>query len=89
MAYSTQIFKSYIGNHHTVLYPCAGEARWQNGLIERHIQTHRRPHQKLSLEEQFSSMSTQEVLDAASTAKNTHGQLQWVLTIPVDHWEHM
>ena len=81
---NSQFFKKYEGNRHSVIYPCAGEAHWQTGLIERHIQTHKRTHQQLALEEQFSQLSTQEVLDAASTTKNTHGQyggyspFQWI-----------
>ena len=74
----------HVGNHHTMIYPCAGEAHWQNGFIERHIQTHKRTHQKLMLEERFSSLNTQEVVDAASTAKNMQGvyngysPIQWL-----------
>ena len=74
--FNSESFKDYIGNHHTVLYPCAGEAHWQIGLVERHIQTHKRTHQKLMLEEHFSPMSTQEVLDSASTAKTLMGNME-------------
>ena len=45
--FNSDFFKKYVGAHHRVIYPCAGEAHWQHGLIERHIQTDNRSHQNL------------------------------------------
>ena len=82
--FNSNFFKQHVGSHHVIIYPCAGEAHWQNGLIERHIQTHKRTHQKLTYDDRFNELNTQEILDAASTAKNTTGvyngfsPFQWI-----------
>ena len=51
----------------------AGEAHWQNGVVERHIGTFRTLLQKLMLDDMFEDVSNQAVVDATCEAKNQHG----------------
>ena len=51
----------------------AGEARWQSGIVERHIGTFRALFNKLLEEDAFAGASNQSVVDAVCEAKNQHG----------------
>ena len=51
----------------------AGEAHWQNGIVERHIGTFRELLKKLLLEDVFEGSTNQSVVDQACEAKNRNG----------------
>ena len=63
----------------------AGEAHWQNGIVERHIGTFRELLNKLLLEDAFESATNQSVVDSVCEAKNRNGTYtgsspsQWLL----------
>ena len=89
--FNSSWFKEEIGKHATVLYPSVGEAHWQTGIVEK-TYTHTRLFAKLQLDEVFAiDQSTQQILDATSTPKNTHGvygrytPYQWVAGRPGRH----
>ena len=51
----------------------AGEARWQNGVVERHIGTFRELLSKLLLEDVFEGADNQSIVDHVCAAKNRNG----------------
>ena len=51
----------------------AGEARWQNGIVERRIGTFRDLLKKLLLEDVFEGATNQSVVDQVCEAKNRNG----------------
>ena len=61
----------------------AGEAHWQNGIVERHIGTFRTLFNKLLMDDTFEGASNQSIVDATCEAKNHHGSyngtspIQW------------
>ena len=63
----------------------AGEAHWQNGIVERHIGTFRELFSKLLLEDTFEGATTQSIVDQTCEAKNQNGSYhgtspsQWFL----------
>ena len=63
----------------------AGEAHWQNGIVERHIGTFRELFKKLLLEDVFEGSTYQNVVDRTCEAKNNNGSYngtspsQWFL----------
>ena len=63
----------------------AGEAHWQNGIVERHIGTFRELLKKLLLEDVFEGATNQSVVDQVCEAKNRNGSYngtspsQWFL----------
>ena len=63
----------------------AGEAHWQNGLVERHIGTFREMLNKLMLEDVFEGADNQTFVDDFCEAKNRNGSYngtspsQWLL----------
>ena len=70
-----RMVKQILSHHHVLLRPCAGEAHWKTGIVERHIQTHKRVTEKLALDDIFypDNGSVQQLIDHATTAKNIHG----------------
>ena len=63
----------------------AGEAHWQNGIVERHIGTFRELLNKLLLEDVFEGAENQSIVDNVCEAKNRNGTYhgtspsQWLL----------
>ena len=63
----------------------AGEAHWQNGIVERHIGTFRELLSKLMEEDTFEGATLQSIVDHACKAKNRNGSYndispsQWFL----------
>ena len=63
----------------------AGEAHWQNGIVERHIGTFRELLSKLLLEDMFEGADYPSVVDHVTEAKNRNGTYngtspsQWML----------
>ena len=63
----------------------AGEAHWQNGIVERHIGTFRELLNKLFLEDVFEGATNQSIVDSVTEAKNRNGTYngtspsQWLL----------
>ena len=63
----------------------AGEAHWQNGIVERHIGTFRELLNKLMLEDSFEGADNQTIVDSVCEAKNRNGTYngtspsQWLL----------
>ena len=53
--------------------PCAGEAHWQNGIVERHIETFKDMHAKLQLDDAYVDSDPQYILDRVTEGKNRHG----------------
>ena len=51
----------------------AGEAHWQNGIVERHIGTFRELLKTLLLEDVFEGATNQSVVDQVCEANNRNG----------------
>ena len=70
----------------------AGEAHWQNGVVERHIGTFRTPFNKLLMDDTYEGATNQSIVDATCEAKNsmvpTMVRLQFngLLDAPGIHW---
>ena len=81
--FHSEQFKEYCGLKTVYIKMAAGEAHWQNGVVERHIGTFRTLLQKLMLDDGFEDCSNQFVVDATCEAKNQHGSyngatpMQW------------
>ena len=78
-------FKEYCGLKSIEVNMAAGEAHWQNGIVERHIGTFRELLNKLLLEDVFEGVDNQTVVDNVCDAKNRNGTYngtypsQWLL----------
>ena len=78
-------FKEYCGVKSIEIKMAAGEAHWQNGIVERHIGTSRELFSKLLLEDTFEGATTQSIVDQTCEAKNQNGSYngtppsQWFL----------
>ena len=66
-------FKEYCGVKAIEIKMAAGEAHWQNGIVERHIGTFRELFSKLLLEDTFEGATTQSIVDQTCEAKNRNG----------------
>ena len=64
---------------------CAGQAHWQNGIVERHIGTFREMFKKLSLDDRLECEDDHSVTDRVCWSKNHNGRYggyspaQWFL----------
>ena len=78
-------FKEYCGVKSIDAKMAAGEALWQNGMVERHIGTFRELLSKLMEEDTFEGATLQSIVDHACEAKNRNGSYngtspsQWFL----------
>ena len=78
-------FKEYCGLKSIEIKMAAGEAHWQNGIVERHIGTFRELFSKLLLEYTFEGATLPSVADQTCEAKNRNGSYngtspsQWFL----------
>ncbi len=76
-------FKEYCGVKSIEVKMAAGEAHWQNGIVERHIGTFRTLFSKLLLDDTYEGATNQSIVDATCEAKNNHGSyngtspIQW------------
>ena len=61
----------------------AGEAHWQNGIVERHIGTFREMLNKLMLEDVFEGADNQTFVDNVCEAKKPQWIIQRHLTKPM------
>ena len=83
--FHSEQFKEYCGLKTVEVKMAAGEAHWQNGIVERHIGTVRELLNKLLLEDAFESATNQSVVDSVCEAKNRSGTYngtspsQWLL----------
>ena len=68
--FHSDLFKEYCGIKAIEVKMAAGEAHWQNGIVERHIGTFRELLKKLLLEDVFEGASNQSIVDL----------LQWNVT---------
>ena len=82
--FHSEQFKDYCGIMSVEVKMAAGEAHWQNGIVERHIGTFRELPKKLLLEDVFEGATNQSVVDQICEAKNRNGSYngtypsQWV-----------
>ena len=67
--FHSEQFKDYCGIKPIEVKMAAGEAHWQNGIVERHIGTFRELLKKLFLEDVFEGASNQSVVDQVCEAK--------------------
>ena len=83
--FHSEQFKEYCGLKTVYIKMAAGEAHWQNGIVERHIGTFRELLSKLLLEDMFEGADFQSVVDEVTEAKNRNGTdhgtspSQWML----------
>ena len=63
-------FKEYCGVKSIDVKMAAGEAHWQNGIVERHIGTFRELLSKLMEEDTFEGATLQSIVDHVCEAKN-------------------
>ena len=81
--FSSDEFKAWCNQRSIQIRPCAGEAHWQNGIVERHIGTLKMIAKKLLLDDLYAGMGPENVLDAACNSKNVNGSyggyspIQW------------
>ena len=71
--FSSDKLAAFIKRRNTRVAICAGEAHWQQGIIERHIGTLRGMLDKMFLDHELSDLGIQEVVDLATEAKNNLG----------------
>ena len=75
----------FCGRRHIRIIVCGGEAHWQLGVVERHIETFKDALAKIFLEDCNGELSTQELVDLALEAKpcnashNGHSPANWML----------
>ena len=78
-------FKEYCGFKSIDVKMAAGEAHWQNCIVERHIGTFRELLSNMMEEDTFESATLQSIVDHACEAKNRNGSYngtspsQWFL----------
>merc|ERR1712079_723966 len=83
--FHSEQFKDYCGLKAIEIKMAAGEARWQNGIVERRIGTVRELLNKLLLEDSFEGATNQTIVDSVCEAKNRNGTYngtspsQWLL----------
>ena len=61
--FHSEQFKDYCGLKSIEVKMAAGEAHWQNGVVERHIGTFRELHKKLMMEDVFEGADNQTIVD--------------------------
>ena len=71
--YASERFKGWCSDRTVSIKTCAGEAHWQHGIVERHIQTFKNILTKLFLDDRFNENDAEYVVDRATEAKNRHG----------------
>ena len=67
--FHSEKFKECCGVNAIEVKMAAGEAHWQNGVVERHIGTFRNLFDKLLLDDTFDGATNQSVVDATREAK--------------------
>ena len=81
--FNSDEFKEWCQNRPITLTNCAGEAHWQDGIVERHIQTLKRMIKKTVLDDHYSELDFEDIVDLACQAKNDNGRyggyspMQW------------
>ena len=70
--FDSEWFKAFLSHHHVLIRPCAGEAHWKVGLVERHIRAHKRLTGKLALDDIIypNHGSVQQLIDHATMANS-------------------
>ena len=71
--FHSEKFKEYCGVKAIEIKMAAGEAHWQNGVVERHIGTLRTLFNKLLMDDTFEAATNQSIVDATCEAKSQHG----------------
>ena len=72
--FDSEEFKEFCGSKHIESIMCAGQAHWQNGIVERHIGTFRELFKKLSLDDRLECEDDQSVVDRVCWSKNHNGR---------------
>merc|ERR1712069_23252 len=67
--FHSEQFKDYCGLKAIAVKMSAGEAHWQNGIVERRIGTFRELLNKLMLEDSFEGADNQPIVDSVCEAK--------------------
>ena len=76
-------FKEWCNQRSIHIRPCAGEAHWQHGIVERHIGTLKEIVQRLFLDDVYGELEPEYILDKACESKNVNGSyggyapIQW------------
>ena len=81
--FHSEQFKEYCGLKTVEIKMAAGEAHWQNGIVERHIGTFRELLNKLFLEDAFEGATNQSIVDSVTEAKPQR-DIQWHFTKSMD-----
>ena len=71
--FHSELFKEYCGLKSIEVKMAAGEAHWQNGIVERHIGTFREMLGKLLLEDVFEDAGNQTTVDHVCKSNNRLG----------------
>ena len=72
--FHSEKLKSWAAERGTLIRMCAGASHWQNGIVERHIETFKDMFQKLSMDDLYSDRDPQYIVDCITEAKNRNGQ---------------
>ena len=81
--FSSDEFKEWCNQRSIHIRPCAGEAHWQNGIVERRIGTLKQIVQRLFLDDLYAGLDPEYILDKACESKNVNGSyggyapIQW------------
>ena len=67
--FHSEKFKEYCGVKSIEIKMAAGEAHWQNGVVERHIGTFRTLFSKILMDDTFEGATNQSIVDATCEAK--------------------
>ena len=82
--FSSDEFKEWCNQRSIHIRPCAGEAHWQNGIVERHIGTLKQIVQRLFLDDLYAELEPEYILYKACGSKNVNGSyggyapIQWL-----------
>ena len=71
--FASDEFKQYCTDRSITIKSCAGEAHWQNGIIERHIGTLKGFIRRLFLDDLYTEQDLEYILDRSTEAKNNNG----------------
>ena len=81
--FNSDEFKDWLNLRSIPMKNCAGEAHWQNGIVERHIQTLKHMVKRMVLDDLYTDLDFEDILAIACSSKNHNGRyggyspMQW------------
>ena len=84
--FNSDEFKDCCQHRSIILKNCAGEAHWQNGIVERHIGTFKRILKKMALDDLYSELDFEEIVDLVCQAKNHNGRCNGFTVAHILSW---